>query len=93
MLKKMKLPAAVALFVQSVTFFVLFLVLWAKKKSLAGTFLAVSAMGGLACGCLVAEMRREIAATTVEFDDEFDMDEAELKADLSGDEDEDAIAF
>lgn len=93
MLKKLKLPAAVALFVQSVTFFVLFLVLWSKKKSLAGTFLAVSAMGGLACGCLVAEMRKEIAATTVEFDDEFDMDEAELKADLSSDEDEEAIAF
>ena len=93
MLKKLKLPAAVALFVQSVTFFVLFLVLWSKKKSLAGTFLAVSAMGGLACGCLVAEMRKEIAATTVDFDDEFDMDEAELKADLSSDEEEEAIAF
>ncbi len=93
MLKKLKLPAAVALFVQSVTFFVLFLVLWAKKKSLASTFLAVSAMGGLACGCLVAQMRKEIAATTVEFDDEFDMDEAELKADLTGDEDEESIAF
>lgn len=93
MLKKLKLPAAVALFVQSVTFFVLFLVLWSKKRSLAGTFLAVSAMGGLACGCLVAEMRKEIAATTVEFDDEFDMDEAELKADLSSDEEEEAIAF
>ena len=93
MLKKLKLPAAVALFVQAVTFFVLFLVLWAKKRSLAGAFLAVSAMGGLACGCLVAEMRREIAATTVEFDDECDMDESELKADLSADDDEGAIAL
>ena len=93
MLKKLKLPAAVALFVQSLTFFVLFLVLWAKKRSLAGAFLAVSAMGGVACGCLVAQMRKEIAATTVEFDDEFDMDEAELKADLSGDDEEDAVAF
>ena len=89
MFKKLKLPAAVALFVQSVTFFVLFLVLWAKKKSLASTFLAVSAMGGVACGYLVAQMRKEIAATTVEFDDEFDMDEAELKADLSGGDEED----
>lgn len=86
MFKKMKLPAAVALFVQSVTFFILFLVLWAKKKSLAGTFLAVSAMGGLACGCLIAEMRKEIAETSVEFDDELDLDEAELRADLSADE-------
>ena len=88
MLKKMKLPAAVALLVQSVTFLVLFFVLWSKKKSLASTFLAVSALSGAACGCLVAQMRKEIAETTVEFDDEFDMDEAELKADLSSDEEE-----
>ena len=85
MFKKMKLPAAVALLVQSVTFFFLFLVLWAKKKSLASTFLAVSAMGGLACGCLIAQMRKEIAETSVEFDDELDLDEAELRADLSAD--------
>ena len=93
MLKKMKLPVAVALLVQSVTFLVLFVVLWAKKKSLAATFLAVSAMSGLACGCLVAQMRKEIAATTVEFDDEFDMDEAALKADLSSDDEEEEVAL
>ena len=88
MLKKMKLPAAVALFVQSVTFFVLFLVLWAKKKSIAGAFLAVSAAGGVACGCLVSGLRKEIAATTVAFEEDFDMDEAELKADLAGNDEE-----
>ena len=88
MFKKIKLPAAVALFVQSVTFFILFLVLWAKKKSLASTFLAVSAMGGIACGCLLVEMRKEIAETSVAFDDEFDLDEAELRSDLSGADDE-----
>ena len=86
MFKKIKLPAAVALFVQSVTFFILFLVLWAKKKSLASTFLAVSAMGGIACGCLLLEMRKEIAETSVEFADDLDIDEAELRADLSADE-------
>ena len=57
MFKKMKLPLAVTLFVQSVTFFFLFLVLWAKKKSLANTFLAISAIGGAACGCLIAQMK------------------------------------
>ena len=88
MLKKVKLPAAIALFVQSITFFVLFIVLWSKKKSLAGAFLAVSAMGGVACGCLVYQMRKEIAQTTVEFDEEFDMDEAELRAELSADDEE-----
>ena len=93
MLKKIKLPAAIALFVNAVTFLLLFIVLWSKKKSLAGAFLAVSAMSGVACGCLVAQMRREIAATTVEFDDEFDMDEAELRADLAADEDEETPAL
>ncbi len=88
MLQKMKLPAAIALLVQSITFLVLFFVLWSKKKSLASTFLAVSAMSGAACGCLVYQMRKEIAQTTVEFDEEFDMDEAELRAELSADEEE-----
>ena len=89
MLQKVKLPAAIALFVQSITFFVLFIVLWSKKKSLAGAFLAVSAMGGVACGCLVYQLRKEIAATTVELDDEdFDVDEVELRAELSADDEE-----
>lgn len=86
MLKKLKLPAAIALLVQSITFLVLFFVLWSKKKSLASTFLAISAVSGVACGCLIVQMRKEIAATTVEFDDEFDLDEAELKADLCADD-------
>ena len=86
MFQKMKLPAAIALFVQSITFFALFFVLWSKKKSLAGAFLAVSAMSGAACGCLVYELRKEIAQTTVELDDGLDIDEADLRADLSSDE-------
>ena len=87
MFQKVKLPAAIALFVQSITFLVLFFVLWSKKKSLASTFLAVSAMSGAACGCLVYQLRKEIAATTVELDDDdFDVDEAELRAELSADE-------
>ena len=91
MFKKAKLPAAVALLVQSVTFFALFLVLWAKKKSLASTFLAVAAMGGALSGCLIWQMRKEIAETSVEFDDEFDVDEADLKADLDRFEDDEAL--
>lgn len=91
MFKKVKLPAAIALLVQSVTFFVLFLILWAKKKSLASTFLAVSAMSGAASGFLICQMRKEIAETSVAFDDEFDVDEAEIKADLDHLDEEEAL--
>jgi hypothetical protein len=91
MLKKLKLPAAFLLLAQTVVFFILFLLVWSKKKSLSLAFLLVAAEGGVALGCLIAAMRREIAATAVEFDDELDLDEAEIKADLSGDDE--ALAF
>ena len=91
MLKKLKLPAAFLLLAQTIVFFVLFLVLWSKKRSLSLAFLLVAAEGGIALGCLVAAMRREIAATAVEFDDELEFDEAEIKADLTADDE--ALAF
>jgi len=91
MLKKLKLPAAFLLLAQTVVFFILFLIVWSKKKSLSLAFLLVAAEGGVALGCLIAAMRREIAATAVEFDDELDLDEAEIKADLSADDE--VIAF
>ena len=91
MLKKLKLPAAFLLLAQTIVFFVLFLIVWSKKKSLSLAFLLVAAEGGVALGCLIAAMRREIAATAVEFDDELDLDEAEIKADLSADDE--ALAF
>jgi NADH:ubiquinone oxidoreductase subunit K len=93
MLKKMKLPGAILLLVQTIVFFVLFLVLWGEKKSLSLALLFVAAESGVGLGFLIAAMRKEISATTVEFDDELDMDESEVKADLSGTDDEEAIAF
>lgn len=88
MFKKSKLPLAVTLLVQSITFFILFCILWGKKKSIASAFLAVSAMSGFASGYLIAEMKKEISETSVEFDDEFDLDEADLRADLERFEDD-----
>ena len=78
MLKKLKLPAAFLLLAQTVVFFILFLLVWSKKKSLSLAFLLVAAEGGVALGCLIAAMRREIAATAVEFDDELDLDEERI---------------
>ena len=88
MLKKSKLVVAVSLLVQSVTFFALFCILWAKKKSLAGAFLAVAAMGGATGAYLVVQMKKEIAETAVEFDDDFEVDELAFHADLDEDIDE-----
>lgn len=84
MFKKSKLNFAASLLVQSVTFFVLFCALWAKKKSLAAAFLAVSAVSGATGAVLIAQLKQEIAGTTVEFDDDFEMDEAALKGTLHG---------
>ncbi len=82
MLKKSKLVVAVTLLVQSITFFALFCILWAKKKSLAGAFLAVSAMGGATGAYLVLQMKKEIAETSIEFDDDFEVDELAFHADI-----------
>lgn len=88
MLKKSKLVVAVSLLVQSITFFALFCILWAKKKSLAGAFLAISALGGATGAYLVFQMKKEIAATSVEFDDDFEVDELAFHADLDDEEEE-----
>ena len=85
MLKKSRLIVAVTLLVQSFTFFALFCILWAKKKSLAGAFLAVAAMGGATGAYLVTQMKKEIAETSVEFDDDFEVDELAFHADLEDD--------
>ena len=88
MFKKSKLNFAASLIVQSITFFVLFCALWCKKKSLAAAFLAVSAISGATGAVLIAQLKQEIADTAVEFDDDFEMDEAALKGTLDGGDDE-----
>ena len=87
MLKKSKLVVAVTLLVQSVMFFALFCILWAKKKSLAGAFLAVATMGGATGTYLVLQMKKEIAESSVEFDDDFEVDELAFNDDFDVDED------
>ncbi len=86
MLKKSRLVVAVSLLVQSFTFFALFCMLWAKKKSLAGAFLAVAAMGGATGAYLIVQMKKEIAETSVEFDDDFEVDELAFHAEMEDEE-------
>jgi len=92
MMKKTKLIAGVALLVQAVTFFILFCVLWAKKKSVAGAFLAVSALGGATGAFLLYQVKKEISKGSVEFDDDVDPDalasHPELEDILDDDEEE-----
>ena len=88
MLKNYKLHFAAALVVQSVTIFVLFCALWCKKKSLAATFLAVSAASGATGAVLISQLKKELSETTVGFDDDFEMDEAALKGSLNGGDNE-----
>ena len=93
MLKKSKLVVAVALIVQSLTFFILFCILWGKKKSLAGAVLAVSAMGGVTGAYLIVQMKKEIAETSIEFDDDFEVDELTFRSDLDRLDEEEANAL
>ncbi len=62
-MKNWKLFAGVALLVQSASFIALFIMLYRKKKSLAGTFLAIGAAGGIAGSVLVLkEMKKQMSA-------------------------------
>lgn len=57
---KSKFYIGLALLVQSVMCVVFFFALWRKKKSLAGTFLAIGAAGGLGGAYLVYKNAKEL---------------------------------
>ncbi len=63
MVKKYRFHVGLTLLVQSASFVVLFFMLYRKKKSLANTFLALSAIGGIAGAYLVLkEAKSEVEA-------------------------------
>ncbi|MBQ7301832.1 MAG: hypothetical protein IJW77_18540 [Clostridia bacterium] len=63
MLKKYRFHIGLTLLVQSASFVVLFFLLYNKKKSLANTFLALSAIGGISGAYLVLkEAKSEVEA-------------------------------
>ncbi|HOJ47448.1 MAG TPA: hypothetical protein PLD48_01080 [Bacillota bacterium] len=76
-MKKTKMIIGISLLVQSLTFFILFLIYWNKKRSLAKTFAAFSAAGGVVGAiCLISEMKNKKCCSVEE--DEIDEDFADL---------------
>ncbi|NLK40207.1 MAG: hypothetical protein GX303_08235 [Clostridiales bacterium] len=97
MLKKMRLYVAVSLMVQSVTLALLFLILWARKKSISRAILALSAAQGAASLFLfwlhLRDPETEIYDNRdldYDFfdDDDFEIDESILSASLRRDEED-----
>ena len=81
--KETRLYVALALMIQSFTFFIMFIILCTKKKSIAAAFLAVSAMSGGTSGYLLYQLREETragldAAGEALSNDELDFDPANL---------------
>ncbi|MBE6642219.1 MAG: hypothetical protein E7615_01040 [Ruminococcaceae bacterium] len=70
MKKKTLLYAGISLIVQSVSMAVLFFLLLPKKKSLANTFLAMSAIGGIAGGICLYKHAKKVKEER-EFIEEF----------------------
>ena len=94
-LKQTRLFVALALAVQSISFFFMFIILCAKKKSISAAFLAVSAMTGSTAGYLLWQLKEENDAEfDAELDEEFlDFDAARVAEDLAhGTEDEEEDA-
>ena len=88
-LKNSRPYVALALLIQSFTFFVMFIILCVKKKSIAAAFLAVAAMEGAAGTYLFCQLKAENDA---EFDPELALasdeglgiDDSALSAEMSG---------
>lgn len=92
-MKKTKMIIGISLVVQSLTFFILFLIYWKKRRSLAKTFAAFAAAGGVVGAyCLVSELRLKNCCELDEedIDEDFaDLDVCEDDIICSFDEDED----
>jgi hypothetical protein len=96
-LKNSRPYVALALLIQSFTFFIMFIILCVKKKSIAAAFLAVSAMEGAAGTYLLCQMKSEADA---EFDPELalandaglDIAESALSAEICGSWGEEPVA-
>lgn len=87
-IKETRLYVALALLIQSFTFFVMFVILCAKKKSIAAAFAAVSAAAGASSVLMLHRIKEETCADldaikeSVE-NDELDFDPAKISADLA----------
>ena len=87
-MKKTRLFVGIALIVQAISFVFMFIILCAKKKSIAAAFLAVAAMEGCAGGYLLWQYKQDMAELDSDFgsdffgDDDFEFDDDAMTADL-----------
>ena len=97
MLKKTKFFVGITLLVQSLTFLTIFVILWAKQKSLWRTFLIVGLAGGVAGTLLTYKAVKEdkqfkamMAAVDnlCDYDDEYSDDDFEIMTDDSATEED-----
>ena len=97
MLKKTKFFVGITLLVQSVTFLTIFVILWAKQKSLWRTFLIIGLAGGVAGTLLTYRAVKEdkqfkamMAAVDnlCDYDDEYSDDDFEVMTDDSASEED-----
>lgn len=93
-MKKAKMIIGITLTVQAIACFILFLIYWGKKKSLAKAFAAFAAVGGVVGAyCLISELKGKCCADDdeEEIDDDFaDLDVCEDDIVCSFDEGEKA---
>ena len=96
MLKKTKFCVRISLLVQSVTFLTLFVILWAKQKSLWRTFLIIGLAGGVAGTLLTYKAFKEdkqfkamMAAvdSLCDYDEDYDDDFEIMTDDTATEED------
>ena len=94
-MKKFRPILGISLCVQSITFFILFLVYAEKKKNLAKAFAAISAAGGIAGAALLiseAKKNKKPAEDEDDFDDfeddfdELDVDEDDILCSFEGED-------
>ncbi len=91
-LKNTRLYVALTLAIQSFTFFIMFIILCAKKKSIAAAFLAVSAMEGGTAAYLLYQLREEMRDGLDAAREGLENAELELEdGDLEFDEREDGV--
>ena len=97
MLKKTKFFVGITLLVQSLTFLTMFVILWAKQKSLWKTFLVIGLAGGVAGTMLTYKAVKEdkqfkamMAAVDnlCDYEDDYDDDDFVIMTDDSASEED-----
>ena len=94
MFKKTKLFVGVSLLVQAVSAIFMFFILIGKKKSIAGSFMALATVCGVAGGYLLYDCKKdeELSFGCLDYDEDYDCcdDDIDLDEELFEDNKEEA---